>query len=379
MILNINAKDLYTSLQKVAKVIPSKSTLPIITNVLINVSGNKLTLTGTDVQNLISVTMELPVEYDNFSICLEAKKLLELLKELGDIPIEISFNKDNNNIIIKTHYGTYTMVGSSSEDFPTFSSLSQENYSFAISESALYKSIKQTIFAVGNDASRPFVNNIYFDIKENLINFVATDIHRVMIYTRSDISTNFNSFFLLPEKSASLLASLLDDKEEENKVIVSFDNRIANFLINENFIFSCRLSESMFPNYNTVIPTTRKYKFIIETSELIDSIKRVSVLGNPATNLIKFELSPNRIKVSAEDFDLSTSAEEILPCTYEGENFLICFRAYMLEEILSHIESPYTAFEFNGPDKTFVIQPAETISDHENVLAVIMPVRTPES
>ncbi|MCX7954528.1 MAG: DNA polymerase III subunit beta [Bacteroidales bacterium] len=377
MNLIIAASELYSHLQKVGKVIPSKSTLPILTNVLFEIENNKLKLTGSDSVNIISTTIELPASYEKYSLCLEAKRLLEILKELNELPIEINFNKENLMTTIKTQYGEYTFMGTISNDYPKIPSIDNEDaQSFNINSNVLLEALNKTLFAVGNDPLRPYINGIYFDLYPDKACFVSTDIQKLVLYKRYDIAINFTNSFILSQKTASILKSLLS--KDDSQISVTFDKQNVKFEINNNLYIIGRLCEGVYPAYNSVIPPKRQCKLTIDRNELLNSIKRVSLFGNPASNLIKFEINENNINISAEDYDLSTSATETIQCSYKGTSMTIGFKSIFLQEILSNIDSSFVLFEFNDAVKPVLIFPAEEDKSKEDTCMLIMPLKINE-
>lgn len=377
MNLIIAASELYSHLQKVGKVIPAKSTLPILTNVLVEIEGNKLKLTGNDSANIISATIDLPSSYEKFSICIEAKRLLEILKELNNLPIEINFNPENLVISIKTQYGEYTSVGTLANDYPKMPVINKdEEQSFSIKSNILLDAINKTIFAVGNDPLRPYINGIYFDLYPDKACFVSTDIQKLVLYKRFDLSINFTNSFILSQKTASILKSLI--AKDDTDILVTFDKHNVKFDINKNLFIIGRLCEGVYPAYNSVIPTKRQYKLNIDRNELLNSIKRVSLFGNPASNLVRFEINENVLNLSAEDYDLSTSAVETIQCSYKGVPTTIGFKSIFLQEILSNIESPFVSFEFNDPIRPVLIFPVDEDKAKEDTCMLIMPMKLTE-
>lgn len=368
----VSSSELYEKLQQLNKVVPSKSTLPILGNFLFEIVGNKLKLTATDTANTLITELPLTNVEGSGNICIDAKKLLDIIKEFGEQPITFNINEENNNVEITTQNGKYTLVGYDHKDFPQIPALKKDASSFVISGEALAAGIQRTLFAVANDNLRPIMNGIYFDINPNEINFVSTDAHKLVRYKRFDVKVDFTNSFILAQKSASLLKSLID--KNTTNISIMFDNLNAHFNINDTHL-TCRLIEGAYPAYNSVIPVDNPNKLTIDRVEFMNSIKRVSIFSNPATNLVRLQLSPNQITISAQDYDLATSGMEVLNCSYEGNPMEIGFKSSFLYEILANQTTTNIIMELSDPTRAGLVLAADEDPNVENTLMLIMPMK----
>jgi DNA polymerase-3 subunit beta len=190
-------------------------------------------------------------------------------------------------------------------------------------------------------------------------------------YQRSDVKPGVNASFIFPQKPASLLKSILP--KEEDKVLIEFDDKNAVFSLSDYKMF-CRLTEGTYPSYNSVIPTNNPNKLIIDRVELFNSLKRVSVFSNQASNLIKLQLSGNQLTVSAQDIDFSISAYERLNCQYDGDEMEIGFKSSFFIEILSNLNSTEIALQLSDPSRAGIIVPVDKENANEEVLMLLMPM-----
>lgn len=369
----VSSTELYSHLQQLNKVIPTKVTLPILSNFLFEISDNELLLTATDTANTLSTKLTLNNVEGNGSICLDAKKILDVLKEFGEQPITFNINLETLLVEITTQNGKFSLVGYSAEDFPQFPTLQKEAYEFTISGEALQSGIQKTIFAVANDPLRPIMNGILFDITPNELCFVATDAHKLVRYKRFDVNVDFTQSFIISQKSASLLKNMIDKNVES--IQVSFDKQNAFFTFSDASNLICRLIDGVYPAYNTVIPIENPNKLTVDRVELMSSIKRVSIFSNPATNLIRLKLNPNFLVLTAQDYDLATSGMEQIPCSYEGEEMEIGFKSSFLYEILANHTTPNVVFELSNPSRAGLILALEEDHSIEDTLMLIMPIK----
>ncbi len=368
----VSSSDLYEKLQQINKVVPTKSTLPILSNILFDIEDNTLKLTATDTANTIITNINLSNVDGSGKICIDAKKLLEILKEFGEQPVTFSINEENQNVEITTQNGKYSLVGYDYKDFPQIPILKNNSNNFTISYEALSSGVQKTIFAVANDPLRQVMNGIFFDITPTETNFVSTDAHKLIRYKRFDVEVNFTNSFILAQKSASLLKSIID--KEKSAVNISFDKQNAHFVVNDTKLI-CRLIEGVFPAYNSVIPLDNPNKLLVDRIELLNSIKRVSIFSNPATNLVRLQITPNQITICAQDYDLSTSGMEQIACSYDGTPMEIGFKSSFLLDILSNHTSSSVILELSDPTRAGLILAAEEDNTIEHTLMLIMPMK----
>jgi DNA polymerase-3 subunit beta len=200
---------------------------------------------------------------------------------------------------------------------------------------------------------------------------VASDAHKLVRYKRTDIKAETEASFILPKKPAALLKSLLP--KEDFDVKLEFDDKNAVFNLS-NFKLSCRLVEGKYPSYNSVIPTDNPNKMQIDRLEFYNTLRRVSVFSNQASNLVRLKLSGNQLVVSAQDVDFSISAVERLNCQYEGDELEIGFKSSFLIEILSNMASAEVEMELSDPTRAGILLPVEKEYEEEDILMLLMPM-----
>jgi DNA polymerase-3 subunit beta len=263
-------------------------------------------------------------------------------------------------------------MGQNGAEFPQMPVIKddQKNH-LEIDRELLLSGISKSLFATADDELRPVMNGIFMELSPDDITFVASDAHKLVRYKRTDASADKASSFILPKKPASLLKNILP--KEENQVVLEFDDRNASFTLT-SYKLVCRLVEGNYPSYNSVIPTDNPYKMGIDRLSLYNTLKRVSVYSNQASNLVKLSLKGNQITVSAQDIDFSISANERLSCQYEGEDLEIGFKSTFLIEILANLSSNDVVMEMSDPTRAGILLPAETESENEDTLMLLMPM-----
>lgn len=368
----VSSTDLLSHLTSVSKVISSKSTMPILDNFLFQLTKTDLTITASDLESTLITRMELENIEGEGLIAVPSRLLIDTLKEFPEQPLTFQVNNENYGIEIFSDNGKYTIVGQSGEDFPELPGVDEETATtITISPRVLLKGVEKTLFATADDELRPVMNGIFMELSPENIGFVASDAHKLVRYRRSDANAEIESSFILPKKPASLLRNLLP--KEDFDVKLEFDNKNAIFTLTR-FKLICRLVEGNYPSYNSVIPTHNPNKMIIDRVAFYNTVKRVSVFSNQASNLVKLNINGNQLVVSAQDIDFSISAVERLACEYEGEEIEIGFKSTFLLEILSNISASDVRMEMSDPSRAGLLLPAETDEEAEDVLMLLMPM-----
>ncbi len=368
----VSSTDLLSHLSSISKVISSKSTLPILDNFLFQLNDSVLTITASDLESTLITSMELENIEGEGLIAVPARLLIDTLKEFPEQPLTFQVNTDNFGIEIFSNNGKYTVVGQSGEDFPELPTIEEEEATtIMIAPRILLKGVDKTLFATADDELRPVMNGIFMEITPENIGFVASDAHKLVRYRRTDAHADFEASFILPKKPAGLLRNLLP--KEEFDVKLEFDNKNAVYTLSR-YKLICRLVEGNYPSYNSVIPTKNPNVMTIDRLAFYNTVKRVSVFSNQASNLVKLNIHENQLVVSAQDIDFSISAVERLACEYEGDEIEIGFKSTFLLEIISNISAADVRMEMSDPSRAGLLLPAETDEEEEDVLMLLMPM-----
>jgi DNA polymerase-3 subunit beta len=368
----VSSSELLGHLQAISRVISSKNTLPILDNFLFNLSGNDLEITASDLESTLITRMKLENTDGDGTIALPARILLDTLKEFSVQPLTFDINLSTMAVVISSENGKFNVVGQNGIDFPALPAIKKDKkFSFNINADVLLAGITRTLFATADDELRPVMGGIFVEASTDKITFVASDAHKLVRYQRSDAHADDSASFILPKKPASLLKNILP--KEEGPVKVEFDDKNAFFNLSDHKVV-CRLVEGNYPNYNSVIPKNNPRKITVDRVEFYNTLKRVSVFSNQASNLVKLQLKGNQIMVSAQDIDFSISAYERIKCQYEGEDIEIGFKSVFLLEILANIGSQDVMIELADPTRAGLFLPASTENEAEDLLMLLMPM-----
>ena len=370
MRFDVSSTALLSRLQSISKVIASKNSLPILDSFLFDLDGNKLTITASDAETRLVTSVDVMNAQGSGLFAVSAKILLDPLKELPEQPLTFDINDDNLEIFIHFQNGKYNFIGQKGDTYPQQKPLNDNAISIMMDAQMLLNGISRSLFATADDELRPVMNGIYFDITPESIIMVASDGHKLVRNKNYASKGTEKAAFILPKKPANLLKNVLP--KEVNEVSIDFDDRNATFTL-ENYRLVCRLIEGRYPNYNSVIPQNNPHKAIIDRASFISALRRVSVFSSQASSLIKLSLSENMMKISAQDIDFSTSAEESLICQYDGNAMSIGFKSSFLIDILNNIASQNVIIELADPSRAGVVVPEEQ-EENEDLLMLLMPM-----
>lgn len=366
----VSSTNLFSHLQAISRVINSKNSLPILDCFLLEMHDGTLSMTASDNETTLSTSIEVNEFDGDGRFAVSSRTLLEALKEIPEQPLSFQINPENLEITVQYQNGKYSLMGQNADEYPKQQDLGTNAVELTIPANVLTDGVNRCIFATADDELRPVMNGIYFDITPEDITLVASDGHKLVRNKTYAAHGSEKAAFILPKKPANLLKNLLP--KEQGDVRIGFDDRNAMFTL-ENYQMVCRLIEGRYPNYNSVIPQNNPHKAIIDRTSLISALRRVSVFSSQASSLIKLNFSNNEVKISAQDIDFSTSAEETLICQYEGNTMSIGFKSSFLIDILNNIPSTNVVVELADPSRAGVIVPEEQ-EENEDLLMLLMPM-----
>ena len=366
----VSSSYLLKNLSSISGVITSNPVVPILENVLFEIENGNLLITASDLQT--SVMVELQVESkENGSVAIPAKILIDTLKNLPEQPVTFSIDENNYNIEINSDNGRYKLAGENSADFPKVPEIS-DGYSFTVNANTLALAIGNTIFSTSTDELRPAMTGVFFRLSSNSCTFVSTDGHRLVKYIRTDISGDeVDHDMIIPRKSLNLLKTIIPS-DDKNDINIEFNASNA-FFSNDNIKLVCRLIDERYPDYENVIPSDNSNSIEVDKSEILSSLKRISIYANKTTNQVRLKVSGSEVLISAEDLDFSNEANERISCEHDGDDIEIGFNAKFLIEILSNIHSDKVIFKLSEPNRAGLVLP-EDIEDEEDLTMLVMPV-----
>jgi DNA polymerase-3 subunit beta len=364
----VSSSQLLKQLQVLGGVINSNNTLPILDNFLFELTENQLTVSASDLETTMSAVVD--VESDSKgSIAVSARLLLDTLKTFPDQPLTFK-TEGESTIEISSDQGKYDMAFFSGEEFPKAVTLSAPG-STVIPANILATAISKTIFAAGNDDLRPVMSGVFFQFSTESLTFVATDAHKLVKYTRTDVVANETTEFIMPKKPLNLLKGILAGSD--NDVTIEYNDANAKFTF-ENTVLICRLIDGKYPNYEAVIPKENPNKLTVDRASFLNSVKRVSIFSSKTTHQIRLKMAGTELNISAEDLDYSNKADERLSCDYQGDDMQIGFNSRFLSEMLNNLSSNDVLIEMSLPNRAGILTPIDGTDEGEQITMLVMPV-----
>ena len=301
----VSSSQLLRQLQVLGGVINSNNTLPILDNFLFEISENQLKVSASDLET--TMTAVVAIESDSTgSIAISARLLLDTLKTFPDQPL--TFKTEGDSVIeISSDQGKYDMAYFGGDEFPKSVSLESPSKTI-VPSNVLATAISKTIFAAGNDDLRPVMSGVFFQFSTDNLTFVATDAHKLVKYTRTDVTADKTAEFIMPKKPLNLLKGVLGGQED---VVIEYNDANAKFTF-ENFVLICRLIDGKYPNYEAVIPKENPNKLTVDRASFQNSVRRVSIFSSKTTHQIRLKMAGTELNISAEDLDFSNKADERL-------------------------------------------------------------------
>ena len=370
MKLTISSTNLLKALMDVSKAIPSKSPLPILENFLFVLKGNMLEITASDSELTLRTRIEVESPEEDGAIAVPARHMTDLLKELPDQPLGI-------RTVSETSFECSWASGNSvlpyfpADDYPEIKTTGEDALKVTFPADSLVEGIQSTVYATADDEIRPAMNGIFFDMEPGSTTLVASDSHKLICYTTKDVEATEKASFILHKKPASVLRSIID--KEDEKVEVCFDGATAQFTFGATTMV-CRLVVGKYPKYRDVIPTANSNVLRIDRQLLLNTVKRVAVCSNKASNHIKLTLKPGQLEISAQDLGFALAAYEKVMCDYQGDELTIGFKSTFLSEILSNMGCNGIVIKFADARRAALILPAEEEAETEKVCGILMPI-----
>lgn len=364
----VSSTTLLKQLQILGGVINSSNTLPILDNFLFELKDSKLTVSASDLETTMASTLNVEADEDG-SIALPARILLDTLKTFPEQPLTFVV-EDNHTVEISSSHGKYAVAYAEGSEFPKSVSLEDPSSTTMIGD-VLASAISKTIFAAGNDDLRPVMSGVFFQFSTEGLTFVATDAHKLVKYSRSDVSASQVAEFIMPKKPLNLLKGILAGTEDD--VLIEYNESNAKFTFN-NTQLVCRLIDGKYPNYEAVIPKENPNKLLIDRAQFLSSVRRVSIFSNKTTHQIRLKIAGAELNISAEDIDFSNKAEERLSCDYQGDDMQIGFNSRFLTEMINNLNSDTVQLEMSLPNRAGILTPADGLDEGEQIIMLVMPV-----
>lgn len=365
MRLTISREKLQEALTAVAAAVPTKTTLPVLGNLLLETTDRGLRLSGTDLDIGVSTEVLADVETSG-AITVPAKKLVEIVRELPPSPVKLGAAGEQR-ITLECGRSRFKLLGLPRDEFPAFPTVDFKK-AWRIKSADVQNLISHTAFAVSTEESRPILNGVLWEVRDELTRMVATNGHRLAKMEVPFSGTNTTDF-IIPPKALEQVRRLFPGDEELE--IARGENHLA-FRSPFTSVFT-RLIEGPYPNYDQVIPRDNNRVAIIDKVALQSALKRMAVIASDQTHRVKLSFNAALLKFSVTTPDLGEGQDE-LPIRYDGDPIDIGFNGMYLLEILRYMPTEEIRFTFSEPERAATIEP-ENWQEAGKYLCLVMPLR----
>ncbi len=364
MILTVTRQNLQTALAAVSASIPSKTTLPVLSNVLLEAEGEHLLISGTDLD--VSIRIRVPADIAQpGTITAPGRMLQEISRELPDEPVELRVKA--RQLEVNCGYSQFKLNAMASEEFPNFPDIAFDD-AWTVSESSLRKLIQGSSFAVSIEESRPILKGVYWELGEARMTMVSTNGHRLArMSAESSSAGDHTTSFIVPPTALSQVERIFDGAGE---ITVARAGNYLGFRSKTREIYT-RLIDGTYPNYEQVIPRDNDKVATVARETIEAAVRRIAVVAKRQTHRIKLSFSLNRLVLEANTPDLGNASDEV-QIDYENDEVEIGFNAAYLIEILRNMPKGDVKISFNTADRATIIEPVDAETKY---LCLIMPLR----
>lgn len=367
MKFTITRERLQEGLVAVAASVPAKTTLPVLSNILVEAQGDGLRLSGTDLDIAVSTTVAASVDEEG-AITLPARKLVEIVREMPSAAIKVS-SAGEQRVTIECGRSKFKLLGLPREEFPAFPSVSFEG-GWKCSAQQLQKLISHVAFAASTEESRPILNGVLWELRPDRMRMVATNGHRL---ARMDVPVDGgageDADLIVPPKALEQIRRLFD--ADQDIEIAKSENHLG-FRSATTQVFT-RLIEGPYPNYEQVIPRENDKHLTADKAALTSALRRMSIVASDQTHRVRVALSSGTCKLSVQTPDLGEAQEEVT-VTYDGSPIEIGFNAAYLLEVLKYLPTDEVRMTFKAPERAATCEPVGW-DDPASYLTLVMPLR----
>ncbi|SDF48697.1 DNA polymerase III, beta subunit [Fontibacillus panacisegetis] len=378
MKIRVLKHELNESIQHVAKAISSRTTIPILTGIKLEVNFQGMTLTASDTD--ISIQAFIPAE-DNEkkivqverpgSVVLPAKFFVEIIKKLPSQEVEMEV-KESFQTMIRSGSTDIQMVGMDPEEFPVLPNI-EENQVISIPGDLLKNMVKQTVFSISSNETSPILTGVLWNLSDDQFKFVATDRHRLACRTAKldDADGVRFSNIVISGKTLNELSKIIPEQNTRVDIVVA-DNQVL-FKI-DRVLFYTRILDGTYPDTSKIIPTNYKTELVLDTKKLSDSIDRAYLLSREEkTNIVRLQtLEDGTIEISSSSSELGKVTEQLEVSQFTGDALRISFNSKYMLDVLKVVESEQLRICFTGAMSPIIIKPM----DDSQSLYLILPYRT---
>ncbi|MFT4824752.1 MAG: DNA polymerase-3 subunit beta [Halioglobus sp.] len=362
----ISRDALLKPLNLVAGVVERRQTLPILANVLLVLDGDRLALTGTDLEVELVGRVQLSSAGDSGEITVPARKLVDICKSLPE-GSEIELSSNENKVTVKSGRSRFTLATLPPREFPNVED-SLGTHQFILKQGELKRLIDRTAFAMAQQDVRYYLNGMLWELKEGRLRVVATDGHRLAMCTLpSKLDVKEDTQIILPRKGVIELSRLLIEDNAEIAIVIGSNHIRAT---TTDFTFTSKLVDGKFPDYQRVLPKSPDKILMGDRLELRQAFTRTAILSNEKYRGVRLQLTSGSLQIVANNPE-QEEAEEVVSVDYEGDTLEIGFNVSYLLDVLGVLSGEKIKFSLSDPNSSALVE--ESVDGDS--LYVVMPMR----
>lgn len=358
------------AISTVEKAISQKTTMPSLENIYMELIDQGLKMRGNDLELGIEYTTPIDTIHQPGRVLIKAKTISNIMAKLGQEKLSFSVN-ESHQIALKAGAVDFELLGLSTDEYPVFPNV-ESGLRLSLSVETLKALIKDTIFSVSMDETKPFLNGILVKIEEQNIVFVATDGYRLAI--RKEIFSQSNDAFqvIIPQKAMNELYKIIQNKDNNEQVVINITPTQVAFQMNQLLLLS-RVIQGQFPDYTKVLPAQAEQHCTINRRQLLAACERAAIIASMANNVVKMVFGPSVISLKAQAPGTGEFAEDVPYNIIQAntETVGVAFNVKLILEALRTIESDDVDVTFNSELSPTVIKP---VSDSDFTY-IVMPIR----
>jgi len=366
MKFTITRERLHDGLAAVAPTVPTKTTLPVLANILVEAGSDGLRLSGTDLDIAVSTLVPADVDAPG-AVTLPAKKLVEIVRELPSAAVRVT-GAGEQRINLECGRSRFKLLGIAKEEFPNFPPVKFDR-AWSVTSADLLKLINHVSFAASTEESRPILNGVLWELRGEKMRMVATNGHRLAKMDVPASGAKESADLIVPPKALEQIRRLFGAADVIE--IAKSENHLG-FRTGDTRVFT-RLIEGPYPNYEQVIPRENDKVATIDKEALSSALRRVGVVASDQTHRVRLAFSGGTLRFAVSTPDLGEAQDEIT-VSYEGEPLEIGFNANYLLEVLKYMPTDEIKFSFKAPERAATIEPAGW-DDPAAYLCLVMPLR----
>ncbi len=375
MQISISQRSFADAISAVLQVVPTRTTLPILGNVLISAESNMLQISGTDLSVGIRTSVAADVQRPG-TMTIPGRRLSEIVRALSeDKPIQLTV--EGYQITIESGRTVFRLTGIDAEEYPNFPEIKGQQ-KVEMASDGFFRLVNKTAYSVSNDEMRPTLNGVYWKVQPEEMIMVATDGHRLSKISQKlqadDVSIKGTASIgvIIPPKALNFSQKLFS---AQDRLTCYLDANFIIFQAGDSYLYS-RLIEGTYVNYEQVIPASNSKILRINRNELGRSLRRVLIVADPLTHQVRFILNGDILKIHAENAELGEADEEVV-AEFNEEEMHIAYNAQYLLDILNHIDDENVIFKLSSSVGAGLIIP-EHPAQNEDHVCILMPIRLTE-